>query len=612
MTRLIIAHSFCPPNLLREILDMATSAQLTALKQLYTGIFGFLPTKGAFDWYTAQINRLGLDTAGLANVLLYDDTQAGASNTFDYSGGDAAFVRQVYQNLFGWSEEALTLAVHVEGVAYWTAQLNGVFGGDKGKLIETMIWVIEVNGPASPDASTRQAFTLLQNYVEVSTYALEQVAATGAELPPDTLRAAYDAVTDDRASADAAKGIISVYTKSGGIYTENGVLYGDNGNNALHRTGDIGRIEGGRGNDAYNFKRDDKFEILDDGGDDVILIEGGYIVPENVSVWLLWDDLYINFGRGGLDSITVRNQFVPGYEIETLKFHDRWAFDLSLVTEARAAGDLQEGMPYPLSTFYTGNPSGGDKIVDWLIFNAKQNLTGHIYTEADAVPTVGYFSDSDSFLIQGTPGNVNDIFTAWENVDAGTSFEAAGGYLHRWYGSGDDGNDLFIGGKGRNHFTGGYGNDILYGGKDDDVLIGGKGDNTFVFTRGDGKDEINPSLYYDNLEHYYYNGYDTILFDKEIGIQDIYLAGYEYNIILRYTSEDSVLLFQQRQRVDNADFTYGYGIDEIQFHDAGDRGYWPIDFVGVSSNLFAQIDAGVLEWGEEYPLSNFIGLGEWV
>jgi hypothetical protein len=187
---------------------MATTSQLTALKQLYSGIFGFFPTTEAFDWYTAQIDQLELDTAGLANVLLFDDTQPGASNTFDYSNGDTAFVRQVYKSLFGWTDAALTLPVHVEGVAYWTNQLNGVFGGDKGRLVETMLWVVETNGPSSPDVSTRQAFALLQNYVEVSTYALAREAATEKELTRDVLRAAHSAIDSDDASVDTAKAII--------------------------------------------------------------------------------------------------------------------------------------------------------------------------------------------------------------------------------------------------------------------------------------------------------------------------------------------------------------------------------------------------------------------
>jgi hypothetical protein len=182
---------------------MATPAQLTALKQLYAGIFGFFPTTTAFNWYTAQIDRLGLDTAGLADVLLFDDTQVGASNTFDYGNGDEAFVRQIYLKLLGWSEGALTLPQHVEGVTYWAQQLNGVFDGDKGKLIETMLWVIKTNGPDSPDESTQQAFHLLQNYVEVSTYALEQ-EVEDAELLADL----YAAITSDNASVSVAREIL--------------------------------------------------------------------------------------------------------------------------------------------------------------------------------------------------------------------------------------------------------------------------------------------------------------------------------------------------------------------------------------------------------------------
>jgi hypothetical protein len=231
---------------------MATPAQATALKQLYTGIFGFFPTKKAFDWYTAQIGQLGLDTAGLANVLLFDDTQLGASNTFDYSNGDAFFVRQIYQSLFGWSDEALTLAVHVEGVDYWTKQLNGVFGGDKGKLIETMLWVIEVNGPISSDVSTRQAFRLLKNYVKVSTYALEQVEATGEELPEEILRAAHEAVAEWN-TADRAKEIIDTSAKA---------LSGTSGDDTINGTNDNDMLIGGAGANGYYF-------ALGDGEDTV-------------------------------------------------------------------------------------------------------------------------------------------------------------------------------------------------------------------------------------------------------------------------------------------------------------------------------------------------------
>jgi Ca2+-binding RTX toxin-like protein len=161
---------------------MATSAQLTQLKQLYTGIFGHLPTRSALDWYATQIDALGLDTAGIANVLLYDDTQPGASNTFDYRHGDTDFVRQIYTRLFGWTPAALEEPVHQTGVKYWTDILQDHFSGDKGKLIETMLWVIETNGESSGDASTNNAYHLLENRVEVADFYAVSIAGESSDI----------------------------------------------------------------------------------------------------------------------------------------------------------------------------------------------------------------------------------------------------------------------------------------------------------------------------------------------------------------------------------------------------------------------------------------------
>jgi hypothetical protein len=240
---------------------MATPAQLTALKQLYTGIFGFLPNRAAHDWYANQIDRLALDTAGLANVLLYDDTQPGASRTFDYSAGDRSFVAQIYTRLFGWDETALQEAVHVEGVDYWTGILNNHFGGDKGRLIETMIWVVETQGPVSADISTRNAHSLLQNRVDTATYYIEH---TDVELDIATLKNANAAITSDRTSIVLAKATLIT------ALVEGKTIFGTAAGDTLHGTAGDDRIDGLAGDDElYGMAGDDV--LYGQSGNDVLI-----------------------------------------------------------------------------------------------------------------------------------------------------------------------------------------------------------------------------------------------------------------------------------------------------------------------------------------------------
>jgi Ca2+-binding RTX toxin-like protein len=436
---------------------MATPSQITALKQLYTGIFGFLPTTEAFDWYVAQIDRLGLDTAGLANVLLYDDLQAGASNTFDYSGGDTAFVRQVYQNLFGWTDTALALPEHVEGVAYWTEQLNGIFGGDKGKLIEAMIWVVETTGLNSPDISTQQAFALLQNYLEVSTYALEQAKAAGEDLDLDVLRSAYDVVTGNAASVVEAKTLIDTRGKAiygtdagetlNGTYRNDAILAldgddvinagagndwintGYSGNNVV--TGGKGNdeIEGGPQDDVYIFNRGDGQDVVfDHGGNDTLQLNG--IPAADVALARQGDDLVLSV-KGSADQITVYSHFAnDNYAIDSVRFADGTIWDKSDISNAI---------------------SGGGQV------------------------------------IQGTDGD-----------DA----------LH-----GGAGNDTLNGGAGHDQLFGEAGNDVLNGGKGDDWIYGGEGDDVYLFARGDGQDKIR--------EEYAEINKDTIRFAEGIAPEDV-------------------------------------------------------------------------------------------
>jgi Ca2+-binding RTX toxin-like protein len=584
---------------------MATPAQITALKQLYTGIFGFLPTTEAFDWYAAQIDRLGLDTAGLANVLLYDDLQAGASNTFDYSGGDLSFVRQIYQNLFGWTDAALELAEHVEGVAYWTNQLNGVFGGDKGKLIEAMIWVVETTGLNSADVSTQQAFALLQNYLEVSTYALEQAKAAGEDLDLDVLRSAYDVVTGNAASVAEAKTLIDTRGKAiygtdasetlNGTYRNDAILgltgddvinagagndwinTGVSGNNVVTAGKGNDQIEGGPQDDVYIFNRGDGQDVLfDHGGNDTFQLNG--IPAADVALLRQGNDLVLDFGGG--DQVKLNNQFGSGYDLETLQIQGEPDIDLAaLVAKATAAGNLQEGEFYSLTDLLAVEdvpdvpvvPDVEDDIVAWLLAHGpKHGLTGGVFGEADA-----YHETDGWFYITGT--NDHDIVRAAGSDDR---------FTLRGYG----GSDLLIGGDGVDQIFGSdnirnvydpkpEGDDILYGGKDADYLWGSSGNDTYVFARGDGRDLLMSEGSFD---------VDTFLFGKGITVQDILLAHTGW-ITLYYTSEDRVDL-------------NGCMIEELQFLEDGTT----IDFVGIISAFDAAYKAGELQKDIGYHLTDFL------
>jgi serralysin len=216
---------------------MATEAQIAVLKQLYTGVFGHLPTRSALNWYAGQIDRLKLDTAALADVLLYDDTQPGASHAFNHASGDQNFVKQVYMSLFGWSASALNEAVHVEGVRYWSNILQNTFSGSKGKLIETMLWVVDTNGATSSDASTKNAYHLLENREAIATYYAVDRAGESGNI--DFLRNVVKTVTGQKRSVDAAKSMIDAAEDAGSAVNRN-VVSQEAGDGLLGiREGDI-------------------------------------------------------------------------------------------------------------------------------------------------------------------------------------------------------------------------------------------------------------------------------------------------------------------------------------------------------------------------------------
>jgi Ca2+-binding RTX toxin-like protein len=557
---------------------MATPSQLTALKQLYTGIFGFLPTTEAFDWYAAQIDRLGLDTAGLANVLLYDDTQAGASNTFDYSGGDTAFVRQVYQNLFGWTDAALELAEHVEGVAYWTAQLNGVFGGDKGKLIEAMIWVVETTGLNSADVSTRQAFALLQNYLEVSTYALEQAKAAGEDLDLDVLRSAYDVVTGNAASFNAAKTLIDTSGKA--IYgtdaseTLNGTrkndailaLAGDDvinagagddwintgysGNNVV--TGGRGddQIEGGPQDDVYIFNRGDGQDVLfDHGGADVLRfgtvnpwsdpeITGmpPPILPSDITLTRQGNDLLLDFENG--DQVRLNNQFGSGYDIETLQFEVGSTVDLAaLVAKATAAGDLREGVAYSLTDLL--GPVENDEVLvigddalaafDWLLWYSGVD-GGSVYT--GSLDFYDYFS-FQAFLEQGPDSLYLPPYERAYSYHGDSIFidDSIRYFGHDSILIARDGADfILVGGTHHNNMS--TNSFLLIGGNGNDELNSMSSSGPSVFYGGKGNEALIGSAYYDVYAFSRGDGADLLL-NKSVRFDDYEWGDLEsYDIIL--------------------------------------------------------------------------------
>jgi serralysin len=174
----------------------------------------------------------------------------------------------------------------------------------------------------------------------------------------------------------------------------------------------------------------------------------------------------------------------------------------------------QVGMPqYPQSAAYNvilglfSSPSSVH-IVDTRPVFAPSWAQGNVYN------TVLYQGDTRSEISNLTAGSGNDTVTGndLDNVILGGL-----------------GNDRLDGGLGNDRLDGGTGADTLRGGAGNDVLTGGPGNDTFAFARNDGHDTVHASAT---------DGSDIAAFDAGVAHDQLWFAQATDDLVVSVIGED--------------------------------------------------------------------------
>ena len=122
---------------------------------------------------------------------------------------------------------------------------------------------------------------------------------------------------------------------------------------------------------------------------------------------------------------------------------------------------------------------------------------------------------------------------------------------------GADGADILLGDEGNDNLYGGSGADILVGGSGNDYLDGEIGNDTYVFNIGDGKDTISD---YENSSTG--GKSDKILFGEGISPENVKLERVGYDLIIKYSEEDSIIVKNAYYYADGR-----YFVENIEFSD---------------------------------------------
>lgn len=287
---------------------------------------------------------------------------------------------------------------------------------------------------------------------------------------------------------------------SGTGNTQNNYLLGNDRDNILSGEGGSDLFEGGRGNDTLNlgwglhmvrFTRGDGRDTVNTPNSYAVLdlID---IAPEDLSFTVEDGSLTLELGQD-----------------EALIFQD---FDIL---------DSEETLPIAEIRFsYEGQEITWER--DYISFLVESQL-------ATAVGT-----DNDDYI---KTGNDDDRIATFGGDDRIRSRNGDDVVL------GGAGNDWIDTGNGKDHALGGTGDDIIDTGRDDDyldggaendLLKGGRGDDSYKFDVGDGRDIISDRW-----------GKNGIIFGNGIGLNTITLERQGFDLIVRYSEDDEIVLKDQ-------------------------------------------------------------------
>jgi Ca2+-binding RTX toxin-like protein len=241
-------------------------------------------------------------------------------------------------------------------------------------------------------------------------------------------------------------------------------IIGDSGNNVFNGYGGTDLLEGGLGDDAYEFY-DGTNTIRETGGYDVIDISyANYAdVAPYLSIDIVGFDMKITVDNSM--SYTIEQQFVGQDvgQVEELKFMDT---SLSLLNFTSWYADANQGLPITVAGTEVAEPFiGTEGLVDTVDYSSS---TAGITVDLAGTGSGGTAEGDAYFSIENIVGSIYD--------------------------------DILTGNDDINELIAGAGNDILNGGAGDDILSGGAGDDTYVFDIGGGLNTIMETSGFDIIE----------------------------------------------------------------------------------------------------------------
>jgi Ca2+-binding RTX toxin-like protein len=262
----------------------------------------------------------------------------------------------------------------------------------------------------------------------------------------------------------------------------NDLLSGGHGNDFIDGNQGADNAFLGAGNDTFQWDPGDGSDVVEgQAGTDAMLFNGANI-PENIDIAANGERVLFFRDVGTItmdlnDVETVKFTALGGSDnivVHDLSGTDAKHVDINLAGIAGTTGDGQA------DSVIADGTNGGDAITVTAVGMQMdvRGLAAHL--------TVDHAEDGDKLTISGLPGD--DIIDASSLLVGAVSLAL----------SGDEGDDVLLGGAGNETLLGGAGGDVLFGndgddtitgGLGDDIAFGGSGNDTFRFTSAlDGQD----------------------------------------------------------------------------------------------------------------------------
>lgn len=177
---------------------MAITVEMrTQVAQLYVALFGRAPDAEGLGYWVSQLGSGAQDLNGVANAMF---ATAPARAYYPSFLTNEEIIASFYQNVLGREADA-------EGLAYWTAKLNG--GQSEGEVINELINNVATYDGEDP--AGLESAALFNNRVEVA----QHYGETGGDIAGAT--SALAGVTSDPASVQAAIDAIDAGGSAGAV-----------------------------------------------------------------------------------------------------------------------------------------------------------------------------------------------------------------------------------------------------------------------------------------------------------------------------------------------------------------------------------------------------------